>query len=457
MKIRKLQLKNIGVFDDETIEFQPCPVKDKAEIHIFTGQNGSGKTTLLMALGSAFDGNPLPSLKNSLYKRMKRINEVEGDDEIKNQIYVLFENEVFSNIEISKKANFVNSVDVLNRTSRSDFVSLHSSLAEYKHQFLLTTSSPNPLTFAVFALSGYRHIENEPVQANYLPKEFNPLSQSLEFIKDYRKDGEITINQLVTNNISNRALSKEDKSFIEAEKYDAVINAIESFIKDVTDYEVKFVLKRSPNELKLRIHNKELDFDVLPDGLRSLISWVADLLGRVDLLKWQDDLPITDKNLILLLDEIEVHLHPAWQRRVLPVVQKLFKNSQIFVSTHSPFVVNSIDNAWVYELKVENGKAKVAEKSLTKTAYSYQTVLREVFDIDERFGEGTEKKGTQFQLDEFYKQRDKILKTNGKSRISKKKFLEFAENLASQSAELQSLVFLELARLSKEKGEPYEI
>ena len=49
MKIRKLQLKNIGVFDDETIEFQPCPAKDKAEIHIFTGQNGSGKI-------NAFDG-----------------------------------------------------------------------------------------------------------------------------------------------------------------------------------------------------------------------------------------------------------------------------------------------------------------------------------------------------------------------------------------------------------------
>ena len=54
MKIRKLQLKNIGVFDDEIIEFQPCPAKDKAEIHIFTGQNGSGKTTLLMFLASIF-------------------------------------------------------------------------------------------------------------------------------------------------------------------------------------------------------------------------------------------------------------------------------------------------------------------------------------------------------------------------------------------------------------------
>jgi DNA repair exonuclease SbcCD ATPase subunit len=52
MKIRKLQLKNIGVFDNETIKFQPCPAKVKAEIHIFTGQNGSGKSTLLILKSS---------------------------------------------------------------------------------------------------------------------------------------------------------------------------------------------------------------------------------------------------------------------------------------------------------------------------------------------------------------------------------------------------------------------
>ena len=53
MKIRKLQLKNIGVFDDETIKFQESP-EGKAEIHIFTGQNGSGKTTILQVLASLF-------------------------------------------------------------------------------------------------------------------------------------------------------------------------------------------------------------------------------------------------------------------------------------------------------------------------------------------------------------------------------------------------------------------
>ena len=302
------------------------------------------------------------------------------------------------------------------------------------------------VTFAVFAFSGYRQIETETVQANYFPKNFNPLSQSLDFIKDYRKEDEITINQLIANNISNRALSKEDGSLEESKKYEAVINEIETFIKNVTDYEVKFVLKRSPNELKLKMHGEELDFDVLPDGLRSLISWIADLLGRVDLLKWQDDLPIFEKNLILFLDEIEVHLHPEWQRKVLPVVQKLFKNSQIFVSTHSPFVVNSVDDAWVYKLKLENGKAKVESVERSEDGHSYSYVLEETFDIKEEFGVGVEK-----ELDEFYKLRNSILH-NGSNEKDIKKIGQIAKNIAKQSEELNTIIQIEIRQINRKKG-----
>ena len=113
-----------------------------------------------------------------------------------------------------------------------------------------------------------------------------------------------------------------------------------------------------------------------------------------------------------------MHLHPAWQRKVLPVVQKLFKNSQIFVSTHSPFVVNSIDDAWVYKLKLENGKAKVAEPIRTENSNSITQVLREIFDIYGRFGEEVQDK-----LDELERLRDKIL-SNGSSKKDEEEFTE---------------------------------
>ncbi len=442
MKIRKLQLKNIGVFDDETIEFQPCPVKDKAEIHIFTGQNGSGKTTILTALAGVFDHT---TSKNSLRKRFRKLNNVEEE----NKISVKFDNSVLINIDNSPNPpqTIVPNKDNI---SQDEFVALHSST--FNFPVSLNSPSPQNLTYAVFALSGYRHIQSEPIEAHKELKGFAPLSQALDFIKDYSQENQLSINQLIVNNISNRALAISDGSIEEAKKYEKVIKEIENVIFEVTGKETEFVLKRRPNELKIKIEDQELDFDVLPDGLRSLISWIADLLSRVDLLKWNDDLAITEKNLILLLDEIEVHLHPAWQRKVLPVVQKLFKNSQIFVSTHSPFVVNSVDDAWVYKLELENGKAKVAEVIKSEDGYSYSHVLSEIFDIDEEFGVGVQR-----DLVRFKELRNKILIAKNGSDKTQKEFLQLAKSLAIQSEELQTIIQFELRQLNKRTGKNLKI
>jgi len=55
MRIKKLHLENIGVFDSLNLEFQRNKHRDKAEIHLFTGENGTGKSTLLYALASAYN------------------------------------------------------------------------------------------------------------------------------------------------------------------------------------------------------------------------------------------------------------------------------------------------------------------------------------------------------------------------------------------------------------------
>ncbi|HSK72596.1 MAG TPA: AAA family ATPase [Pyrinomonadaceae bacterium] len=427
MKIRKLQLKNIGVFDDETIEFQPCPAKDKAEIHIFTGENGTGKTTILMALASAFDNfgtvnkRPASNLFNKRFKNLLQSSAFIEFDSAKVLVY---------------KSRMVG-VEALTKTHYDkEFITYENSLE---------SSTLYSYDYAVFAFSGYRQIQSERVEAIYEPREFNPLSQSLEFVKDYSKENQITINQLIANNISKSAIEKgrnEEKS----KKFANVIKSIEQALSEITSWKVEFDLETEPTNLITKVNGKELDFDVLPDGLRSLISWIADLLGRVDLLKWQDDLPIFEKNLILLLDEIEVHLHPAWQRKVLPVVQKLFKNSQIFVSTHSPFVVNSVDDAWVYKLELENGKAKVAGIVRSEDGISYQTVLSEIFGIDKEFGGKTQE-----DLDKFYK-----IVRNGK-KIDEKKLLSLAKSLAEQSDELNAIVQIELRQLSRRKGKEFSL
>lgn len=445
MKIRKLQLKNIGVFDDETIEFQPCLAKDKAEIHILTGENGSGKSTILMALASGFDTfdkhrelDITPrGLSNNLHKRFR------------------FDSEI-TKFEINTDLEFVKLKvlgDKYYKLATCEALSLQTTDYEWWANSIYGLSDNNrkKLNFRVFAFSGYRQIQSERIEAIKEPKEFNPLSQSLEFVKDYNQSNELTINQLIGNNISKSAIEKgrnENKSI----KFASVIKSIEKAISEITGWKVEFDLETEPTNLITKVNGYELDFDVLPDGLRSLISWIADLLGRVDLLKWQDDLPIFEKNLILLLDEIEVHLHPAWQRKVLPVVQKLFKNAQIFVSTHSPFVVNSVDDAWIYKLKLENGKAKVESVERSEDARSYRYVLRNTFDIENEFGVEIEKR-----LEDFYKERDSLLAGNGNSKKAKAELKKIAKELSKQSKELKSKIDFELFQLSEVTGEDFDL
>jgi predicted ATP-binding protein involved in virulence len=452
MKIRKLRLKNIGVFDDKVIEFGHFTPKNKAEIHIFTGQNGSGKSTILMALASAFNfyssfdsfSYPREVLGidiNSFSKRFHHIINPQNEHMLNSFAEINFSDGARTIVRINERSNRIYSHD------------FHDDKEELGYYRLLLSSFNNQtkLKFAVFAFSGYRRVEREPVEAIYELKDFNPLSQSLEFVKDYSKPNQLTINQLIANNFSKRWIeSNRDKK--KSERFKQVLTNIEQTISDITGWRIEFDLQTEPLNLIARVNDEDLDFDVLPDGLRSLISWIADLAGRIDLLKWEDDLPIFEKNLILFLDEIEIHLHPAWQRKVLPVVQKLFKNSQIFISTHSPFVINSVDDAWVYKLELENGKARVAEVVKSEDGHSYSYVLSEIFDIKEEFGIEVQK-----DLAKFKELRNKILASNNGSEKSEKELLKLAKSLAVQSEELQTIVQFELRQINKRTGKSLTI
>ncbi|MDZ7898589.1 MAG: AAA family ATPase [Arcicella sp.] len=164
----------------------------------------------------------------------------------------------------------------------------------------------------------------------------------------------------------------------------------------------------------------------------------------MDRLKWENDTDIFDRNFILFLDEIEVHLHPAWQRKILPVVQKLFKNSQIFISTHSPFVVGSVDGAWVHKLKKDGAYAVLdGEPILSEDAESYDTILEEVFGIKERFGIEIENK-----LVDFRKYTREILKGDNSNFHKWEETIEFFKN-QRRPQEIMSLISPQIRQIHR--------
>ncbi len=93
--------------------------------------------------------------------------------------------------------------------------------------------------------------------------------------------------------------------------------------------------------LSLKKGDTELPFDALSEGERTLILLVADIARRFAL--WSGDAPAPlDLEAVVLIDEIDQHLHPTWQREILPRLRKVFPNTQLVVTTHSPQVIANV-------------------------------------------------------------------------------------------------------------------
>lgn len=93
----------------------------------------------------------------------------------------------------------------------------------------------------------------------------------------------------------------------------------------------------------------ELPIDAMSDGIRSLFVIIGELLQRLSLAT-DDHAAILEQEAVCLIDEIDAHLHPKWQLRVMPALMKLFPNVQFIATTHSPFVVESVPQAILYKL-----------------------------------------------------------------------------------------------------------
>lgn len=174
---------------------------------------------------------------------------------------------------------------------------------------------------------------------------------------------------------------------IKERNFNDTIQKLEEAVSEIVGFPVTFELDKKNIRKVVVVYDNTLenDLEVLPDGLKSIISWLADLCMRLEELNSKTDIPVFDQNVIIFLMKINIHLHIEWQRKILPVIQKLLPNAQIFISTHSPFVVNSVDDAWVYNLALKEGNAQVRKKNI-QDGNSVSYILRSIFGVNQKFG-----------------------------------------------------------------------
>ncbi|MBL8657369.1 MAG: AAA family ATPase [Altererythrobacter sp.] len=122
---------------------------------------------------------------------------------------------------------------------------------------------------------------------------------------------------------------------------------------------------------------------MLSDGVRTMLALVADVARRCVSLNPQlsDQAPVQTPG-VLIVDEVDMHLHPRWQQQVLGLLQSAFPALQIIVSTHSPHVLSTVDKSSIRVFHIDGEEARIEIPSFQTRGVESADVLAAVMDVD---------------------------------------------------------------------------
>lgn len=160
-----------------------------------------------------------------------------------------------------------------------------------------------------------------------------------------------------------------------------VQEAINAFLFDVTgwrdlEYSIadgkKLVLTHDPGGERLMV-------DQLSDGVRSVLAMVGDLAYRcVKLNPHLGARAATEARGVVMIDEIDMHLHPRWQQTILGQLRQAFPNLQFIVTTHSPQVITTVGRESIRVIRVEEGRYVVETPDFSPLAQSSGDALARI-------------------------------------------------------------------------------
>jgi len=225
-----------------------------------------------------------------------------------------------------------------------------------------------PVNRAVFEVDISLNITEKPDfhQLTALEQAFSRTNTDFQSFFEWFRNREDIENEQIRNETGYRDRQLE-----------AVRQAIQSLMPGYTDLRVR----SDPLRMTLSKQQQELIINQLSDGEKCLLALTGDLVRRLAIANPALPNPL-EGEAIVLIDEIDLHLHPQWQHAVIPMLEKTFPHCQFIVSTHSPQVISEVQHC-VYFLRTTK-EGIVAERA--KNAYGKDSnfILEVFMETDER-------------------------------------------------------------------------
>lgn len=444
-KIKGLKLNNFRLFSYLELNFND-------ELTAFIGENGSGKSTILDAIAEL-----LKYLLSSTFLKKKAIKSNIASNSVKHGTEASL---IYLDIELSypeKLQNFqedenydenyeswaqrVETVQIglgINRISGKIRFIHDEKLEKFKKEIKYFRESFDALPILIYygcnQLSS-NVLDSQQVNHKYFsstqrvyqnslsPERFNFASFYQWFDHEWRI-----------------SMQTNEKSKLLQDTIDKICFLLNDDINHPTYRNLKMDYQRTGDSMKIEVFREGYwnadEVNLMSSGQKAIIALGADIIRRLIEANPNLENPF-EGNGIVLIDEIDLHLHPKWQRIIAPKLQEIFPNVQFVITTHSPFVVQSISA--VNRTILSNSQTFLLKRDDELT---YETIVNDYFDIEKLFDDDSES-----LLDSLQEFKQRILISE--ITMMDNDFLELLEKISTKGDEIKVLAARELRYIKK--------
>jgi len=364
MKLESLSLANCGGFEQLDINFEP-------DVTLIAGVNGVGKSTVLRSLAvllSRAIPEFTPSRSTPLFFTDDDIHCDKPSLQVSARIQ-LDGQTINAGVQRLRTADEKGDRFILLR--QAEAASSSADFAQVLSERTLTGGLEAGIKETRSALSSLKSATNPPLAVYFTPKrqlpgqprslpEPKPFELSMAFSRALH-DREVELREFMYWFRTQEKLGGANEPR-RLKVLDALREVVSSLVPEFSNLRIQehprlgFVVDKRGQPFYLH---------QLSDGERGLLALVFDLTRRLAIANPESDDPIAEGVALVLIDEIELHLHPKWQRDVMIRLPKIFKSCQFVITTHSPQVLGEVHARCVRLLNTKEGRVVVETPAMS--------------------------------------------------------------------------------------------